>query len=111
MMETLQIVALLAWSSFCHGSPFGRHAPHAVVFNHTGQLRNSYDYIIAGGGTSGLVVANRLTENPNVNVLVIERGYLSIAPSFLSLNRTNGQIVMAKKTEPQSLVSKSRPSM
>lgn len=29
------------------------------------QLHASYDYVIAGGGTSGLVVANRLTENVN----------------------------------------------
>jgi hypothetical protein len=76
MWRILQVVALLTLTSDCYGSPSNRFAPHAVVFNHTGQLRQSYDYIIAGGGTSGLVVATRLTENPRISVLVIERGYL-----------------------------------
>ena len=33
-----------------------------------------YDYVIAGGGTAGLTLAARLTENPQVTVGVIEAG-------------------------------------
>lgn len=35
---------------------------------------NEFDVIIIGGGTAGLVVAHRLTEDSNTNVLVIEAG-------------------------------------
>lgn len=37
-------------------------------------LGQRFDYVIIGGGTAGLVLANRLTENPATTVAVIEAG-------------------------------------
>lgn len=37
-------------------------------------LGQRFDYVIVGGGTSGLVLANRLTEQSSVTVAVIEAG-------------------------------------
>jgi NAD kinase len=35
----------------------------------------TYDYVIAGGGLGGMVLASRLTEDSSKTVLVIEAGY------------------------------------
>ncbi|KAL4922063.1 GMC oxidoreductase-domain-containing protein [Aspergillus aurantiobrunneus] len=52
-----------------------------------------FDYVIAGGGLTGLTVAAKLTENPEIEVLVIEKGfYESNEGPIIEDPNTYGQI-------------------
>ncbi|KAI5804517.1 hypothetical protein EDC01DRAFT_760865 [Geopyxis carbonaria] len=58
------------------GSALAVNAFPGTILSRDAAVRAEYDYVVVGGGTSGLVVANRLTEDPDVSVLVIDAGQI-----------------------------------
>jgi choline dehydrogenase len=70
-----------------------RH-PYATRIRSLSPLHSTYDFVVIGGGASGLTVADRLTEDPSVTVLVLEYGPFDahepavLVPGLLNLTST-----------------------
>ena len=47
---------------------------HGIITDASQVVNKTFDYIVCGGGLTGLVVASRLSEDPKISVLVIENG-------------------------------------
>ncbi|KAK3622548.1 hypothetical protein LTR56_022103 [Elasticomyces elasticus] len=47
---------------------------HGISADFSQVVGRTFDYVICGGGLTGLTVASRLSEDPNIHVLVIEAG-------------------------------------
>jgi hypothetical protein len=54
--------------------------------------RTIFDYVICGGGTAGLVLAARLSENPDITVGVIEAGKYRIGDPLVDTPATFSQM-------------------
>ena len=91
------LVALVAITASAEGKPVKRAPPTHNVELLLGSSfgipgRNAtYDYIVVGGGTAGLVVATRLAEQQSGSVAVIEAG------SFYEI--TNGNVSQIPATD------------
>lgn len=63
-------------------------------------VAKSYDYVIIGGGTAGLVLATRLSEDPNVTVAVLEAGEERLDVSCLP--EASKFVLMQNRRTPKS---------
>jgi hypothetical protein len=68
-----------------HTNGVNGHSPSAICNTADEFLTHEYDFVIVGGGTAGLAIAARLTENADVTVGVIEAGKNRLGDMFVDV--------------------------
>ncbi len=68
---------------------------------------SAFDYVIVGAGSAGCVLADRLSADPAVRVLLLEagpgdRGWKTQIPAALTYNLMNDRVNWYYRTEPQA---------
>ncbi|KAK7698498.1 hypothetical protein SLS64_012490 [Diaporthe eres] len=71
-------------------------APFYGIHRRQTELLDSYDYVIVGGGASGLTVANRLSEDSAISILVIEAGDFDANEDFFTIPGLAGGAIGTK---------------
>ncbi|KAL5415605.1 hypothetical protein PMIN03_002567 [Paraphaeosphaeria minitans] len=88
-------VSLASWAFIAisaHASPIF----NGVLVQRAEDLSETYDYVVVGAGATGLTVANRLSEDPAVTVLVIEAGEFDQNEDFVTVPGLAGGAVGTK---------------
>jgi hypothetical protein len=114
-MLLLQLLAVVGFVAAAPGSVYEREDGRAnrrsllngIVGAATGLIgvQATYDYVIVGGGTAGLVMASRLSENSSLKIAVVEAGtlYEITDPIFSSTPAGDTVFVGASTTDENPL--------